>query len=94
MGAMEVSKTAEKLGYTNTEEAMILEHILVSHHGQLQFGSVKRPITAEALIIWYIDTIDSKFSVLEQELLKTNPGEFTETIPVLDKIKMYKPKNR
>ena len=94
IGAMEVSKAALELGYEKTEEAMILEHILISHHGQLQFGSCKKPITAEALIIWFIDTIDSKFSVLETELEKTLPGEFTETIPVLDKVKMYKPKNR
>ncbi len=94
IGAIEVSKAALELGYDKSEEALILEHILISHHGQLQFGSCKRPITAEALIIWYIDTIDSKFSVLEEELAKTKPGEFTETIPVLDKTKMYKPINK
>lgn len=92
MGAMEVEKKATELGYNGLEEVLILEHILVSHHGQLQFGAAKRPITAEALLIWYIDTIDSKFEELGTALENTKPGTFTDTMLVLDKIKIYKPK--
>ncbi len=93
LGAIEVSKAANHLGYENTEEAMLLEHMLISHHGVPQFGSPKKPLTAEALVLWYIDTIDSKFRVLGEELEKTNPGEFTDSIGVIDKSKIYKPKN-
>ena len=64
--------------------------MLISHHGQPQFGAAKRPATPEALALWYIDTIDSKFRVLGEELEKTEFGSFTETIGVLDKIKVYK----
>lgn len=92
MGAMEVESVAKELGYSGCEEVLILEHILVSHHGQLQFGSAKRPITPEALMVWYIDTIDSKFDVLGDELAKINKGEFTESLQIFDKTRIYKPK--
>ena len=68
----------------------MLEHMLISHHGQPQFGSAKKPMTAEALVLWYIDTIDSKFRVLGEELEKTQSGSFTDNIGVLDRTKIYK----
>ena len=91
LGAIEISNAANHLGYQKTEEAMLLEHMLISHHGVPQFGSPKKPLTAEALVLWYIDTIDSKFRVLGEELERTNNGEFTEAIGVIDKSKIYKP---
>lgn len=90
MGAMEVERVALKLGYENSEEALMLEHMLISHHGQPQFGSAKKPMTPEALVLWYVDTIDSKFRVLGEELEKTNSKEFTDSIGVLDRSKIYK----
>ncbi len=92
IGTMEIEKIALELGYSNTEEVMILEHIIISHHGQLQYGSAKRPITAEALMIYFLDNIDSKFSVLGDILAQTDSGSFTDSIPVLEKMKFYKPK--
>ena len=50
------------------EEVLMLNHILLSHHGLPNFGSARRPQTAEALLVWYIDTIDSKFAVIGEEL--------------------------
>ncbi len=90
LGAMEIERVAEKLGYKDTEEVLMLEHMLVSHHGQPQFGSAKRPMTPEALVLWYIDTIDSKFRVLGEELEKTEVGNYTDSIGVLDRMKIYK----
>ncbi len=92
IGALEVNEVAKELGYSDREETLILEHILISHHGQLQYGSAKKPLTAEALLIWFLDSIDSKFQVIGDELAKTNPGEFSESIPVLEKMRLYKPK--
>lgn len=90
MGTLAVENAAVKLGLKNTEEALLLEHIVLSSHGLPQFGSAKKPMIGEALLVWYVDTIDSKFTVLGEELLKTIPGKFTEPINVLDKVKFYK----
>lgn len=91
LGSMIVDEEAKKLGYDTAEEVLLLEHMLVSHHGQPQFGAAKKPMTAEALLLWYIDMLDSKFRVLGEELDKTEPGKYTENIGVLDKMKFYKP---
>ncbi len=90
IGAMEIENAAINLGIKDSKEALLLEHMLISHHGLPQFGSPKKPMTAEALVLWYIDTIDSKFRVLGEELAKTKSEEFTEAIGVLDRSKIYK----
>ncbi len=88
--SLEIFDIAKNLGLEKTEEALLLEHIVISHHGQAAFGACKKPQTAEAAAIWYIDTIDSKFRVLGKELEKIEAGEFTDTIGVMDKTKFYK----
>ncbi|MGM9969864.1 MAG: HD domain-containing protein [Anaeroplasma sp.] len=90
LGAIEIANTAKELGYEETKEVLLLEHMLVSHHGLPQYGSAKKPMTAEALVLWYIDTIDSKFRVLGEELEKIESDSFTDSIGVLDKSKIYK----
>lgn len=90
IGAMEIENAAINLGIKDSKEALLLEHMLISHHGLPQFGSPKKPMTAEALVLWYIDTIDSKFRVLGEEIAKTKSEEFTEAIGVLDRSKIYK----
>jgi len=40
--------------------ALVLKHLIVSHHGQYEFGSPKRPKTLEALMLSYLDDIDAK----------------------------------
>ena len=42
------------------ELATELKHLIISHHGEYQFGSPKRPKTLEALILYYLDDLDAK----------------------------------
>lgn len=90
--SQELVVEAEKLGYQDKEEVLMLNHILLSHHGLPNFGSARRPQTAEALLVWYIDTIDSKFSVICEELKEIKEGEFTGNIAVADRLRFYKNK--
>ncbi len=92
MGSIEIDKAAVKLGFSETEEVLLLKHLIVSHHGQFNFGSPKKPQTGEALLLWFIDTIDSKFTELGEALKTVKPGEFTQAVGVLDKMRFYKPK--
>lgn len=92
MSAIEVEKKAMELNYTNTEEVLILKHLLLAHHGQLAFGSPKKPMTKEAVLISSLDSIDSKLRVLEEELQKTEDGTFTNNIMVLERGRFYKTK--
>jgi len=49
---------------TQIEETVLdaLGHIILSHHGQYDFGSPKLPATAEAFMVYYIDDLDAKMS--------------------------------
>jgi 3'-5' exoribonuclease len=46
--------------------AMELKHILVSHHGETEFGSPKRPKTVEALVIHMVDDLDAKINAFQE----------------------------
>jgi len=48
--------------------AMELRHLILSHHGILEYGSPKRPKTLEALIVHYVDDLDAKVNSFQQYL--------------------------
>jgi 3'-5' exoribonuclease len=48
--------------------AMKLRHIILSHHGEMEFGSPKRPKTIEALIIHHIDDLDAKVNAFQSHM--------------------------
>jgi 3'-5' exoribonuclease len=42
----------------------LLEHLIISHHGQYEFGSPKLPMFPEALLLHYLDDLDSKMEAM------------------------------
>jgi len=90
MQTVEIDRVARSFGFENSEEVLLLKHMIISHHGQFNFGSPKKPQTGEALLLWFIDTIDSKFTVLGEALEDTPDGAFTNMVSVLDKMRFYK----
>ena len=46
--------------------AMQLKHLILSHHGELEFGSPKRPKTAEAFALHYADNIDARMAQVRE----------------------------
>lgn len=50
--------------------AVQLKHLLLSHHGQYEFGSPKRPKTLEAVVLSYIDDLDSKMNGIRSHIDK------------------------
>lgn len=50
-----------------------LKHIIVSHHGEYEFGSPKLPMTLEALTIFYLDNIDAKLHAF-QRMMEDDPN--------------------
>ncbi len=49
-----------------------LKHLILSHHGELEYGSPKVPVTAEAFILHYADNIDAKIAQIFQALPNVN----------------------
>jgi len=52
------------------ELALLLKHMLLSHHGQYEYGSPKRPKTIEATILSYLDDLDSKINGIRAHIAK------------------------
>lgn len=52
------------------ELALLLKHMLLSHHGQYEYGSPKRPKTVEATILNYLDDMDSKINGIQAHIAK------------------------
>ncbi|WP_175476517.1 3'-5' exoribonuclease YhaM family protein [Syntrophus gentianae] len=48
--------------------AMELRHLILSHHGILEYGSPKRPKTLEALMVHYVDDLDAKVNAFQEYL--------------------------
>jgi 3'-5' exoribonuclease len=61
------------------ELAILLKHLLLSHHGQYEFGSPKRPKTLEAVILNFIDDLDSKINGVRTHLDKEADNEASWT---------------
>jgi len=47
------------------ELAVELRHLIISHHGEYQYGSPKRPKTLEAFILYYLDDLDAKVDEIQ-----------------------------
>jgi 3'-5' exoribonuclease len=72
----------------------LLEHMIISHHGELEFGSPKVPIFAEALLLHHLDNMDSKMDALRSALKRDHQvdGEFTGWVAPLERILLKKEK--
>ena len=87
----EIRRAAEGLKITS-EVPLLLEHMVLAHHGAPEFGSPVLPQTREALLLSLIDNIDSKMVIVDKALENVNPGEFSTKVFPLDNRTLYKPK--
>ena len=88
MGAQEVAKVAAELGVPE-EKSLLLQHMLLSHHGEPEFGAAVVPMCAEAELLSKIDLIDSRMEIYTEALAEIQPGMFTNRIFALEK-KIYR----
>lgn len=86
----EVAETAKELGI-DSEEVMLLRHMILAHHGKMEFGSPKLPHLKEAEILFFIDNIDAKMNMFDKAFKKTEKGQFTERIFGMDNRQFYNP---
>ena len=85
-------RMAQKELNIKSEVPLLLEHIILSHHGQHEFGSPVLPLTQEALLISMVDNLDSKMNLLNRIYEGVKPGEFSQKIPSMDGRSFYKAK--
>ena len=75
-----------------SEVPLLLEHMILAHHGTLEFGSPVMPSTREALLLAEIDMMDSRQMILDKSLATVKEGEFTPRLWMMDDTSFYKPK--
>lgn len=59
--------------------AALVEHLIVSHHGELEFGSPKLPSVREAVLLHHLDDLDSKMAAMRETLGQTAADEIWST---------------
>lgn len=89
-GVRELDKLAIDLGVPR-EKAVMLEHMILSHHYEPEFGSPKKPMFPEAEMLHYLDVLDARMFDMEEIQDSTQAGGFSERIWTLDNRKLYKP---
>ena len=63
-----------------------IQHLILSHHGEKEFGSPEIPKTCEALCLHIADLLDSKIRIFKKEIESTETkGIFSEYLPVLNR---------
>lgn len=74
------------------EKALMVEHMILAHHYEPEFGSPKKPLFPEAEVLHYLDVLDARMFDMEAALAATAPGEFSDRVWTLDNRRLYKPK--
>ena len=90
-GVRTIDKLADELDMPR-EKAVMLEHMIISHHYEPEFGSPKKPLFPEAEMLHYLDMIDAKMFDMQEVLEKTEPGQFSDRVWTLDNRTLYRVK--
>ena len=91
MGASLIKNYTTGKNY-NKEKVQMLIHLILSHHGEQEFGAVVPPATPEAYILHYIDNLDAKVYMCEDAYANLDAGCHTEKRPFGLNNRIYKPK--
>ena len=88
-GITNLNRAADRAG-VHGETLALLEHMLLSHHGEAEYGSPKPPMFPEAEALHWIDMMDSRMNTMKTALDKTPEGAFSEKIYSLER-RIYHP---
>jgi len=84
-----IDQAAIEVG-ADQEASLLLQHMILSHHYEPEFGSPKRPMIPEAEILHYLDIIDARMYDMGRALEKVEDGAFSDKVWLLNNRKLYK----
>lgn len=67
------------------EKSVLLQHLILSHHGEPEFGAAVRPLCAEAELLSLIDAVDSRMEIYRETYDTMEPDTFSPRIFALEK---------
>ncbi|MGN0452143.1 MAG: 3'-5' exoribonuclease YhaM family protein [Acutalibacteraceae bacterium] len=88
MGAMVIDKYAERLN-VNPKTATLLEHMVLSHHGEPEFGAAVRPMFIEAELLSELDLMDSRIYEMREAVSAAPAEDFSARVWAMDNRKLY-----
>lgn len=86
----EIGIIAKELGIEG-EEVLLLQHMVLSHHGKGEWGSPVKPLIIEANVLHQIDMFDASLEMYKNAAKDTEKGGFTNRVYGLDNRSFYKP---
>lgn len=90
-GVTQVREAARRMDIPEDEEyVLLLEHMVISHHGEAEYGSPRPPMFPEAEMLHWIDLVDARMNEMNGILRRTPAGAFSEKIWSLDR-RVYHP---
>ncbi|MBO3441500.1 HD domain-containing protein, partial [Clostridium haemolyticum] len=89
-GVKNIEVASQKVG-ADKEITMLLQHMVLSHHYEPEFGSPKKPMIPEAQMLHFLDVMDASLYDMHKAIGETKKGEFSNAVWSLDKRKIYRP---
>lgn len=77
----------------NLEDIVLLRHVVLAHHGLLEYGSPVQPQILEAEVLHQLDELDANIQTITTVLAQTKAGGFSDRLYALDRRMIYKPKD-
>jgi len=95
IGTQMVKSKIAEIPQFPAELEMLLEHMLLSHHGQYEWGSPKKPKVLEAVVLHYLDDMDAKISGFQDMVEKSQEPDkkWTSRSFMFDNKMLYKDSN-
>lgn len=87
-GIKKLEVVGEKLG-TDKNILMYLQHMILSHHYEPEYGSPIKPMIPEAELLHYLDVLDARMYDMRKAVNETEPGQFSERLWSLDNRRIY-----
>jgi 3'-5' exoribonuclease len=93
LGLRYVGATCDQLPEFPARLRMLVEHMVISHHGELEFGSPKLPMFPEALLLHQLDNLDSKMNTMRNAFRRDAAleSEFTGWVAPLERVLLKRP---
>lgn len=92
MMVSELDREAVSQNVQDTEEVMLLKHMILSHHGKMEFGSPVLPMIPEAEVLTMLDNLDARMVMMKETLDSTVPGTMSPRVFALDNRMLYRRK--
>ncbi|MEE1504752.1 MAG: HD domain-containing protein, partial [Acutalibacteraceae bacterium] len=88
MGAEDVGRKCDELGISS-EKKTLLQHLLISHHGKLEYGAAVRPSFIEAEVLSQLDNFDANMYEMAEAVAGVEVGEFSGKLWMFENRRFY-----